>query len=84
MIIVYFIYMASKEEKDLNAFGKRVGELRRSHNHTQESLAERAGMTAHSLALIEQGKRWPRLTTLHKIAKAIGVPTKDLLEGLKQ
>jgi len=73
-----------KETRDLAAFGKRLAELRRVHGYTQESLAEQAGMTAHSLALIEQGKRWPRLTTLHKIAKTIGVPTKELLDGLKQ
>lgn len=77
--------MASpKETKDLAAFGKKLAELRRKHGYTQEALADKAGMTAHSLALIEQGKRWPRLTTLHKIAKTIGVPTKELLNDLKQ
>ncbi len=84
-----FIYCGAmsrptKEQRDLAAFGKRLGEIRRSHNFTQESLAEKVGVTAHSLALIEQGQRWPRLTTLHKVAKGLGVPTDELLKGLKQ
>jgi transcriptional regulator with XRE-family HTH domain len=74
----------AKEEKDLKSFGKKLAELRRAHGFTQESLAEKAGITAHSLALIEQGQRWPRLTTLHKIAKHIGVETYELIKGLKQ
>lgn len=72
------------DEKYLRAFGKRLAELRRSGGYTQESLAEKIGVTAHSLALIEQGQRWPRLATIHKIAKAIDVPTDELFKGLKQ
>ena len=83
-MITVGVMKQDREEKDLKAFGKKLGELRRAHSYTQESLAEKVGMTAHSLALIEQGQRWPRLTTLHRIAKGIGVPTKDLLDGLKQ
>ena len=84
-----FIYCGAmsrptKEQKDLAAFGKRLGEIRRQHGFTQEALAEKIGVTAHSLALIEQGQRWPRLTTLHKIAKGVGVTTDALLKGLKQ
>jgi transcriptional regulator with XRE-family HTH domain len=73
----------AKEEKNLAAFGKRVAELRRAHGYTQEALAEKIDMTPHSLAFIEQGRRWPRLTTLHRIAKGIGVSTDELLKGLK-
>lgn len=75
--------MKPQEAKYLKAFGKRVAELRRAHGLTQESLAERADMTPHSLAFIEQGRRWPRLTTLHRLAKGIGVSTDELLKSLK-
>lgn len=74
----------AKEAKSLAAFGKRVAELRRNHGFTQEALAEKIGMTAHSLAFIEQGRRWPRLTTLHRLAKGVGVSTDELLKGLRQ
>ena len=73
----------TNEDKILTAFGKRVAELRRKYNYTQEGLAEKAGITAHSLAFIEQGRRWPRLKTLHKLARAIGVNTDELFKGLR-
>jgi transcriptional regulator with XRE-family HTH domain len=74
---------AINEDKSMAAFGKRVALLRREHGHTQEGLAEKIGMAAHSLAFIEQGRRWPRLVTLHKLAKGIGVSTDELFKGLK-
>lgn len=72
------------EDRHLAAFGKRVAELRRARGFTQEALAEKIGMAPHSLAFIEQGRRWPRLTTLHKLAKGIGVSTDELLKGVRQ
>ena len=77
--------MASvKEQKYMAAFGKHLAELRRSYGYTQAELAEKVDMATHSLALIEQGQRWPRLITLHSIAKVLKMPTKELLDGLKQ
>lgn len=75
---------SAREEKDLADFGKELARIRREHGFTQEALAEKIGITAHSLALIEQGQRWPRLTSLHKIAKAIGIETYELIKRLKQ
>lgn len=71
------------ENKYLAAFGKRVAEVRRSRGHTQESLAEIMDIAPISLAAIEQGRRWPRLITLHKLAKCLGVSVEDLFRGLK-
>ena len=84
-MITYCLRMKSaKETNDLKAFGRRLAELRKAQGLTQETLAEKAGMAPHSLALIEQGQRWPRLTSLHRMAKCIGVDTHELLRGLKQ
>jgi transcriptional regulator with XRE-family HTH domain len=84
-MITYSLSMKSaKETNDLKAFGRRLAELRKAHGFTQETLAEKAGMASHSLALIEQGQRWPRLTSLHRIAKCIGVDTYELIRGLRQ
>lgn len=80
--LLFKVMRPPKEQKSLAAFGKRVAELRRSKGFTQEALAEKVGMTPHSLAFIEQGRRWPRLTTLQKLAKGIGVSTDQLLRGL--
>ena len=74
---------ASQEAKYLSAFGKRVSELRRKRGLTQEQLAERTGLAQRTIASIEQGQRWARLSTLHRLAKGIGVSTDELLKGLK-
>jgi transcriptional regulator with XRE-family HTH domain len=71
------------EDKYLTAFGKRFAEIRRKRGLTQESLAERAGISALSVSFIEQGRRWPRLGTLHKFAKCLDVTVDELLKGLK-
>jgi transcriptional regulator with XRE-family HTH domain len=71
-----------KESKYLKAFGKRVADIRRSRGLTQEQLAERANITALSIGYIEQGRRWPRIATLQKLAKCLGVPIAELFRGL--
>lgn len=71
------------EDKYLAAFGKRVAELRRKRGFTQESLAEKAGVTPLSIGFIEQGRRWPRIITLHKIAKCLSVSIDEMFKGLK-
>lgn len=73
---------SSKETKYLAAFGKRVAEIRRAKGFTQESLAEKADVTALTIAYIEQGRQWPRIATLHNIAKSLGVSVAELFKGL--
>lgn len=73
----------NEEDKHLAAFGKRVAALRQQRNLTQEQLAERTGLAADSIGAIEQGRRWARLTTLHKIAKGLKISIDELFKGLK-
>ncbi|HSX05414.1 MAG TPA: helix-turn-helix transcriptional regulator [Candidatus Saccharimonadales bacterium] len=68
------------ETKLLKAFGKRLAEVRKSKGLTQEGLAERADVTALTIAYIEQGRQWPRISTLHAIAKSLGVSKAELLK----
>lgn len=70
-----------KETKYLKAFGKRIAEIRRKRGLTQEQLAELADMTTLSLSYIEQGRRWPRLVTLHKLADRLNVSISDLFQN---
>jgi transcriptional regulator with XRE-family HTH domain len=70
------------EAKYLKAFGKRVSEIRRSRGMTQEQLAERADVTPLSIGFIEQGRRWPRLVTLQKLAKCLNVSVAEFFKGL--
>jgi transcriptional regulator with XRE-family HTH domain len=72
-----------QEAKHLEAFGKKIADLRRKRGLTQEELAEKTNLAARTIASIEQGQRWARLSTLHKLAKGLGVTTDELLKGLK-
>ena len=47
---------------------------------TQEALARRANLSLGYLARLEIGRHDPKLSTLHKIAKALRVPIAELLE----
>jgi transcriptional regulator with XRE-family HTH domain len=71
-----------KESKYLKAFGKRLAEVRRSRGYTQEQLAEKANITTLSLGYIEQGRRWPRIATLQKLARYLDVNIAELFKGL--
>ncbi len=71
-----------KESKYLKAFGKRLADVRRSCGLTQEQLAEKANITALSLGYIEQGRRWPRLVTLQKLASCLDVSVVEFFKGL--
>ncbi len=61
-------------------FGEAVRAYRQEAGLTQEGLAERAGMPHNVIAEVERGNRECSLTSMVKIAKALGVRVKDLLE----
>jgi transcriptional regulator with XRE-family HTH domain len=60
--------------------GGRIAELRRERGLTQESLAERAGISRESVGKIERERRSPSLAMLGTLADALGVPTAELIE----
>lgn len=66
----------------MKVFGKRVAEVRKSRDITQQQLAELTGMSVVAIAYIETGKRWARMGTLSKIAKNLQVDIHDLFKGL--
>ena len=65
------------------AFGKRVRELREGNGWTLEVLAETAKMNALQVGHIERGASDPKLSTMVKLAKALGISISDLLRGFK-
>lgn len=71
-----------REQKLLQTFGKRVATVRREAGLTQQQLAESTNMSVVAIAYIETGKRWGRLGTLDKIAKALKVDIEELFRGL--
>ncbi|HEX8762867.1 MAG TPA: helix-turn-helix transcriptional regulator [Candidatus Saccharimonadales bacterium] len=73
----------NQNDKSLAAFGEKVANLRLKRGLTQDQLAEKTGLSVDTIGAIEQGRRWARLTTLHKLAKGLGVTTDELFKGLK-
>ena len=60
---------------------KRLKELRKERNWTQQKLAEKAGLSFNAITKIEQGAaKHPTLKTLLKLADAFGVSL-DFLVG---
>jgi len=75
--------MSSKQtDAFLKRLSVRLGELRRKKGMTQEKLAEVAEIDRVALANIETGRRHPTVTTVHKIAIALGVKVEDVFKGL--
>ena len=56
-------------------FKEKLRELREQAGLTQRGLAEKAGLTLHSVRNHEQGQRLPSWLAVVKLARALGVPT---------
>ena len=67
--------MAPKEQT-----AARLKALRERRGLTQEQLSEKSGVGRSHLARLETGKQDPTLSTLEKLAKALGVKVGRLLE----
>jgi len=64
-------------------FGSRVRELRHGRKWTQERLAEEADINVVQLSHIENGLNEPKLTTILRLARALGVRTGELMDGIR-
>ncbi len=65
------------------AFGERVRQLREVRRWTQERLAEAAGLTPVQLSRIENGANEPKLTTILRLARALGARPGELLDHVR-
>lgn len=55
----------------LREFARRLRQLRRQADLTQEKLAERSGLSRNYVAQLEQGKQDPSLTSLRGLSTAL-------------
>lgn len=60
-------------------FGKTLAAERRKAGLSQEELGDRAGLHRTEVSLIERGLREPRLETLLKLARGLGVQPAALI-----
>lgn len=59
----------------------KLREVRERELLTQEELAQRAGMTQTTISALELGKQEARISTVRRLAAALGVEPKELLDG---
>ena len=54
--------------------GARLRELREARKTSMRGLATKSGLSANALSMIERGRTSPSVSTLYKLADALGVP----------
>lgn len=59
-------------------FGKRIKELRKQNNLTQEQLSEMLGVFQKQIGNIETGTTFTTMNNLEKLAKILNVEIQDL------
>jgi transcriptional regulator with XRE-family HTH domain len=64
------------------AFGERMRELRAREGISQDGLAHASGIHSTSIGRIERGGREPRLTTILRLARGLGVEPGELVDDL--
>lgn len=71
--------MASQAHPLLRKVGERVRQVRADKGLSQEALADLAGIDRSYMSGIERGVRNTSLLKLAAVAKALGVPLRELL-----
>jgi transcriptional regulator with XRE-family HTH domain len=61
--------------------GQRLRQLRVERALTLRVLAERSGVSYDTINKLELGQRPARLSTIRKLADALGVEPKELMKG---
>jgi len=60
--------------------GRRITRLREAQGLSKAALARRAGITRASLVWVEDGTHMPTIATLERLARALKVPLRNLVE----
>lgn len=69
---------ASQQHRRL--LGEAVRAKRKKTGLSQEKLAEKAGLSTVFISRVERGKESPSVDSLVKIARALGVRVRDLVD----
>lgn len=64
-------------------FGKNLTRQRKRAGLSQDELAQMASLHRTEISLLERGRRIPRIDTLAKLAGALAVSPRDLLDGIE-
>jgi len=72
------------KKKILISFGEKVRELRKASGMSQEDLSFKAHLHRTYIGMIERAEKNITLTNIEKIAKALNVDIKKLLDNDKK
>jgi transcriptional regulator with XRE-family HTH domain len=73
------------QQKEPGAFARRLALLRWRAGLGRDELAKVSGVSEHLIASLEQGRvRDPKLRTLLRLARGLGVTVGELVEGLPE
>lgn len=64
---------------DVRSIGQQIRKYRIAQNLRQEDLAEKVGLSANYMGMVERGEKTPSLETFVHIANALGVSADMLL-----
>ena len=64
---------------NLDSIGKRIRQFRVEKNMRQEDLAEKTGLSANYIGMVERGEKIPSLETFIHIANALNISADMLL-----
>ncbi len=64
--------------------GARLKELREMRAISMRQLATRSGLSANALSMIERGKTSPSVSTLYKLADALGIPITEFFGQISE
>jgi transcriptional regulator with XRE-family HTH domain len=73
-----------QDPKSQRALGNAIRALRNKQGVSQESLANKAGITPNMLSLIERGEGNPSWVTVRGIAAALNVPVSTLAKAAER
>lgn len=74
------VLLLNADDPHVGDLGTNLREARERLGLTQEQVAERSGVHATEVSRIEGGKRDPQVSTLLRLAKAVGVSPGRLLD----
>lgn len=68
------------DESGLRAFARRLKEIRKMKNFSQEDLAYKSGLSLSQIARIETARTNPTLSTIFKIARTMDIHLPELFQ----
>ena len=80
LISKYYKHNVNMSDKLTNSLGKRIKELRKKANLTQDKFSEFLGIDSKHLSRIECGKNQPSLSLIKKISTILNIEIAQLFE----